>query len=148
MKAASARSARSTTPSNRGDFTRGHAIACPFWVKEEAPRSYAGWELCSFVADCINKAHWQRLAGFSRHQNEAAQALQREFHWQDDGISMTLSKQSESTKVGLLAHDEQAHEKKLEMLCSQKAGSSFKSVWLISNIFPVWSPPTHGNSPV
>ena len=55
MKAASARSARSTTPSNRGDFTRGHAIACPFWVKEEAPRSYAGWELCSFVADCINK---------------------------------------------------------------------------------------------
>ena len=50
----------------------------------------------------------QQHQGFSRHRNEAAQALQREFHWQDDVISMMLSKQSESTKVGLSAHDEQA----------------------------------------
>ena len=39
-KAASAKSAtaRSTTPSTRGGalFTRGHAIACPFWVKQES----------------------------------------------------------------------------------------------------------------
>ena len=46
----------------------------------------------------------QQHEGFSRHRNEAAQALQREFHWQDDVISMMLSKQSESTKVGLSAH--------------------------------------------
>ena len=52
----------------------------------------------------------QQHQGFSRHRNEAAQALQRQFHWQDDGISMMLSKQSESTKVGLSADDKRARE--------------------------------------
>ena len=33
-----------------------------------------------------------------------------EFHRQDDGISMILSKQSESTMVGLSAHDERARD--------------------------------------
>ena len=80
----------------------------------------------------------QQHQGFSRHRNEAAQALQREFHWQDDVISMMLSKQSESTKVGLSAHDERAREKLRRR--SRKAGHSFKSAWLISNIFRVWSP--------
>ena len=40
--------------------------------------------------------------------NEVAQALQGEFRRQDDGKLMILSKQSESTKVGLAAPDERA----------------------------------------
>ena len=52
----------------------------------------------------------QQHQGFSRHRSETAQALQREFHWQKDGISMILSTQSESTKVGLSAPDERARE--------------------------------------
>ena len=53
----------------------------------------------------------------------AAQALQREFHWQDDGISMMLSKQSKSTKVGLSAHDERAREAKRPTILSNQRGS-------------------------
>ena len=37
----------------------------------------------------------QQHQGFSRHSNEAAQALQLEFGQQDDGILMILSKQSQ-----------------------------------------------------
>ena len=74
----------------------------------------------------------QQHEGFSRHRNEAVQALQHEFRRQDDGILMVLSKQSESTKVGLSAHDERAREKQRRR--SRKAGHSFKSAWLISNI--------------
>ena len=66
----------------------------------------------------------QQHQGFSRHKNEAARALQREYRLQDDGISMTLPKQSESTKVGFSAPDEQ----------KRQASHSFKSVWIISNI--------------
>ena len=65
----------------------------------------------------------QQHQGFSRHRNEAAQALQRQFHWQDDGISMMLSKQSKSTKVGLSAHDERAREAKRPTILSNQRGS-------------------------
>ena len=46
------------------------------------------------------------IMGFQ--DNEVAQALQGEFRRQDDGKLMILSKQSESTKVGLAAPDERA----------------------------------------
>ena len=52
--------------------------------------------------------------GFLRHPNKAAQALQREFRRHDDGISMTSSKQKETTKVGISAPDELARE---NMIC-------------------------------
>ena len=54
----------------------------------------------------------QQHQGFSRHRNEAVQALQHEFRRQDDGILMVLSKQSESRKVGLSAPNEWARENK------------------------------------
>ena len=49
---------------------------------------------------------------FSRNQNEAAQALQCKFRWQDNGIAMILSRQSKLTKVGLSALDERGHLKR------------------------------------
>ena len=47
----------------------------------------------------------QQHQTFSRHRNEAAQALQRGFRRQDQGILMILPKQSELTKVGLSVSD-------------------------------------------
>ena len=57
---------------------------------------------------------------FSRHRNEAAQALQRELRRQDDGFSMILFKQSGSTKVGHLAPYERAREKHQFSMQSRK----------------------------
>ena len=54
----------------------------------------------------------QQHQGFSRHRNEDAHTLHREFGWQDDGILMILSKQSESTKVGLSAPDKTPKERR------------------------------------
>ena len=45
----------------------------------------------------------QQHQGFSRHRNEATQALRCKFRSQDDGFSMMLSKQGKSTKVCLSA---------------------------------------------
>ena len=94
---------------------------------------------CSLASLNFTAVSIQQHQGVSRHRNEDAQALQRELGLQDDGISMILSKQSESTKVGLsglfqLLMNENRTGNAKRTAARRQARHSFKSAWIMSNI--------------
>ena len=83
------------------------------WMRESKGTTF---EVISLL--CRPVHYWLELAvsiqqhqGFLRHRNEAVQALQRDFGQQDDGFLMILSKQFESTKIGLSAPHERERQK-------------------------------------